>query len=74
MKTITKGVLSAGLVLALLMPAVAAQAAGGHKGQSADKSDNDKPKADEKAYAQALSVVPNKSYDPWGVVRQTASH
>jgi hypothetical protein len=71
MKTMSKGVMGASLLLALLMPGAAAQAAGGHKGQqqSADKTDTDKPKADEKAYAQALSSVPNKAHDPWQGVR-----
>jgi hypothetical protein len=70
MKAISKGVFGASLLLALVMSGVAAQAAG-HKGQqqSADKSSTDKPKADEKAYAQALSAVPNKTYDPWHGVR-----
>jgi hypothetical protein len=53
------------------MSGVTAQAAGGHKGkqESADKTDTSKPKADEKAYAQALSSVPNKTHDPWNGVR-----
>jgi hypothetical protein len=71
MKVIGKGVFGASLVLALLMSGATAYAAGGHKGQqqSADKSASDNPKADEKAYAQALTVVPNKPYDPWHGVR-----
>jgi hypothetical protein len=71
MKAIGKGIFGASLVLALVMSGAAAQAAGGHKGKqdSADKSGSDKPKADEKAYAQALTVVPNKPYDPWRIVR-----
>ena len=71
MKAIGKGVVGASLLLALLTAGATAQAAGGHKGQqqSANKSDTDKPKADEKAYAQALNSVPNKAYDPWHGVR-----
>ena len=71
MKAISKGVFGASLLLALVMPGATAQAAGGHKGkqESADKTDTSKPKADEKAYAQALSSVPNKTYDPWNGVR-----
>ena len=71
MKAIGKGVFGASLLLALLMSGATAHAAGGHKGQqqSANKSDTDKPKADEKAYAQALSSVPNKASDPWHGVR-----
>jgi hypothetical protein len=71
MKAIGKGVFGASLLLALLMSGATAQAAGGHKSQqqSANKTDTDKPKADEKAYAQALNSVPNKAYDPWHGVR-----
>ena len=71
MRTIGKGVFGASLMLALVMSGATAQAAGGHKGQqqNADKTDTDKPKVDEKAYAQALTVVPNKTYDPWQGVR-----
>ena len=71
MKAIGKGVFGASLLLALVMSGATAEAAGGHKGkqQSADKTDASKPKADEKAYAQALSSVPNKTYDPWSAVR-----
>ena len=29
------------------------------------KSDTQKPKADEKAYAQAIGSLTDKSYDPW---------
>ena len=71
MKAISKGVFGATLLLALLMSGATAHAAGSHKGQqqSANKTDTDKPKADEKAYAQALNSVPNKAYDPWHGVR-----
>jgi hypothetical protein len=71
MKAIAKGLFGASLLLALLTAGANAQAAGGHKGQqqAADKTDTDKPKADEKAYAQALNSVPNKAYDPWHGVR-----
>jgi hypothetical protein len=71
MKAIGKCIFSAALLLALLVSGATAQAAGGHKGQqqSANKTDTDKLKADEKAYAQALNSVPNKAYDPWHGVR-----
>lgn len=44
---------------------------GGHKQhqQNANKADTEKPKADEKAYAEALKSLPNKPYDPWHGVR-----
>jgi hypothetical protein len=71
MKAIGKGACGASLLLALLVSGTTAEAAGGHKGQqqSTNKADTDKPKTDEKAYAQALSSVPNKAYDPWHGVR-----
>jgi hypothetical protein len=71
MRAIGKGAFGASLLLALLMSGATAQAAGGHKGQpqGANKTDTDKPKADEKAYAQVLNSVPNKAYDPWHGVR-----
>jgi hypothetical protein len=71
MKAIGKAVFGASLLLALVMSGATAQAAGGHRGkqESADKTDTSKLKADEKAYAQALTVVPDKTYDPWQGVR-----
>jgi hypothetical protein len=71
MKEIGKCVFGASLLLALAMSGATAEAAGAHKGQqqSANKTDMDKPKVDEKAYAQALNSVPNKAYDPWHGVR-----
>jgi hypothetical protein len=71
MKAISRGVFGASLLLALVMSGATAEAAGGHKGKqdSANKTDTSKPRADEKAYAQALSSVPNKTYDPWNGVR-----
>jgi hypothetical protein len=39
---------------------------GGHKHQQkADKSDPQKPKADDKAYNAAVKSLPDKPYDPW---------
>jgi hypothetical protein len=39
---------------------------GGHKHQQkTDKSDPQKPKADDKAYNAALKSLPDKPYDPW---------
>jgi hypothetical protein len=69
--------LSAGLVVAALTlapPTVSAQAqnmgGGGHRHQQkADKTAEQKPKADEKAYAAALASLPDKKFDPWHGVR-----
>ena len=33
--------------------------------QKTDKTDAQKPKADDKAYNAALKSLPNKPYDPW---------
>jgi hypothetical protein len=39
---------------------------GGHKHQQkTDKTDPQKPKADDKAYNAALKSLPDKPYDPW---------
>jgi hypothetical protein len=39
---------------------------GGHKHQQkTDKSNPQKPKADDKAYNAALKNLPDKPYDPW---------
>jgi hypothetical protein len=71
MKTTSKAVFVAAIALALMMPGASAQMmGGGHKRQaSATKSDTQKPKADEKAYAQAVGSLPDKSYDPWHSLR-----
>jgi hypothetical protein len=74
--------LIAGLALALTTAAAQAQMgapgvpAGGGIGGAADaqrqkgaKSDEQKVKANEKAYNAALQNLPNKQYDPWQGVR-----
>jgi hypothetical protein len=40
---------------------------GAHKQhqQKTDKTDAQKPKADDKAYNAALKSLPNKPFDPW---------
>jgi hypothetical protein len=44
---------------------------GGHKQkqQTSDKTDKNKPKADDKAYNAALKSLPDKPYDPWAGAR-----
>jgi hypothetical protein len=71
MKTTSKSVFVAGIALALMMSGASAQMmGGGHKRQAnTTKSDTQKPKADEKAYAQAIGSLPDKSYDPWHSLR-----
>lgn len=65
-------ILAAALAGALMMASANAQSAGGgHRGHQAkaDKSTAQKPKVDEKAYADALKVLPDKQFDPWHGVR-----
>jgi hypothetical protein len=71
MKTTGKSVFVASIALALMMSGASAQMmGGGHKRQAnTTKSDTQKPKADEKAYAQAIGSLPDKSYDPWHSLR-----
>jgi hypothetical protein len=40
----------------------------GHRG-SAQKSEQQQPKVDEKAYRSAIDSLPDKKYDPWREVR-----
>lgn len=66
MKTLTV----AAVMLALIaMPAYAQMAGKRHHGD--DKTDQKKPKIDEKAYKAALERIPEpkEKYDPWGVAR-----
>jgi hypothetical protein len=64
----------AAAVLALVaLPAHAQMGGGGgkrHRGEDT-KSDQKKPKVDEKAYNEALKRIPDpkEKYDPWGVAR-----
>ena len=71
MKTAGKCVFAASIALALMMSGASAQmAGGGHKHQAnTAKNETQKPKADEKAYAQAIGSLPDKSYDPWHSLR-----
>ncbi len=71
MKTVGKCLFAAGIAAALSLSGASGQMAGvSHKHQSSTaKSDTQKPKADEKAYAQAIGSLPNKSYDPWNSLR-----
>jgi hypothetical protein len=59
------------IILGLTVPAYA-QGMGGkrHRGSVA-KSEQRKPKADEKASKAALDKLPDKKFDPWGTVRET---
>jgi len=57
----------AALVLAAPVERAHAQGMSGRRqiDQNAAKAEAKKPKADERAYRDALKTVPNKSYDPW---------
>jgi hypothetical protein len=71
MKTIGKCVFAAGIAFSLMLSGASAQMmGGGHKHHNdTAKSDTQKPKADEKAYVQAIGSLPDKSYDPWHSLR-----
>jgi hypothetical protein len=72
MKAVGKGIFAASFALMLMASAAQAQmtGGGGHKQQDTTaKSDTQKPKADEKAYAAALASLPDKPHDPWHGVR-----
>lgn len=58
------------LAVALLAENAQAQSPGGFGGgrkhqQTTDKTAEQKPKADDKAYKNALKGLPDKPYDPW---------
>ena len=58
------------LTIAVLALPPVAEAAGRKNRGSAQKTEQRKPKVDEKAYSNALSTLPDKKYDPWQGVRQ----
>lgn len=64
-------IIFAALAVALLTASAQAQSTGGTSGghkqhqQKADKTDVQKPKADDKAYKAALKSLPAKPFDPW---------
>ncbi len=60
--------LLATFAVALLVGSADAQAPGGggrKHAQKSEKAAEQKPKADEKAYKNALKSLPDKPYDPW---------
>ncbi|MGA7805898.1 hypothetical protein [Bradyrhizobium sp.] len=68
----------AAVLLALLaLPAQAQMGGGGgkHNRGGDTKSEEQKPKIDEKAYKEALKRIPDpkEKYDPWGVARPADS-
>jgi hypothetical protein len=70
MKTLT---VAAALLALLVLPA-AAQMGGGRRhggGDDKSKTDQKKPKVDEKAYQEALKRIPEpkEKYDPWSGAR-----
>lgn len=54
-------------IAALTLPA--SVQAGGRKHRGSDQTTERKPKVDDKAYARALSSLPNQKYDPWKDMR-----
>jgi hypothetical protein len=68
MKTLT----IAAMILAFVAVPAQAQMGGGKRHSGDDKKTEDKkPKVDEKAYKAALERIPEpkEKYDPWGVAR-----
>jgi hypothetical protein len=62
----------AAALLALVAQPAQAQMGGGKRNRGEQtKSDDKKPKVDEKAYNEALKRIPEpkEKYDPWGVAR-----
>jgi hypothetical protein len=61
------------LVAGLAVPAAAQGMPGSdkrHRG-TVEKSEQPKPKVDEKAYQSALDKLPDQKFDPWRTVRET---
>ena len=71
MKSAITQFLLAAFAVALFVGSAHAQAPGGGFGggrkheQKSDKPAEQKPKADDKAYKNALKSLPDKPYDPW---------
>jgi hypothetical protein len=61
----------AAVTLALIAMPAHAQMGGKHHQSDDKKTDDKKPKVDEKAYKAALERIPEpkEKYDPWGVAR-----
>jgi hypothetical protein len=70
MKTLA---VTATLLALLVVPASAQMGGGGGRHQKSDdtKTDDKKPKVDEKAYQEALKRIPDpkEKYDPWSGAR-----
>jgi hypothetical protein len=60
------------IIVGLAVPAAAQGMPGGnrHRGK-AEKSEQRKPKVDEKAYQSAIDKLPDQKFDPWRTVRET---
>jgi hypothetical protein len=59
------------IIMALAVPASAQGRGGGKKSHGdAAKSEQRKPKVDEKAAQSALDKLPDKKFDPWQTVRE----
>jgi hypothetical protein len=59
------------IILALGMPALAQGRGGGKRDHgNREKSEQRRPKVDEKAYKSALDKLPDKKFDPWQTVRE----
>jgi hypothetical protein len=71
MKAIGKVIFAVAALALMVSGADAQMSGGGHKQQqkSAATTGTQKPKADEKAYNQAINSLPDKKADPWHDMR-----
>jgi hypothetical protein len=59
------------IIVGLAAPASAQGMPGGKRQrESSEKTEQRKPKVDEKAYKSALDKLPDKKFDPWQTVRE----
>jgi hypothetical protein len=68
-----RSLVAALLVAGLAVPAAAQGMPGSDKRHRgiAEKSEQRKPKVDEKAYQSALDKLPDQKFDPWRTLRET---
>jgi hypothetical protein len=68
-----RSLVAALLIVGLAVPAAAQGMPGSDKRHRgiAEKSEQRKPKVDEKAYQSALDKLPDQKFDPWRTLRET---
>jgi len=67
-------VLAAAILSLLVMPAGAQMGGGKRHNTDESKTEQKKPKVDDKAYQEALKRIPEpkEKYDPWGMTKKPA--